>query len=322
MVSSYSGEGNGGTHMSRMSIDMSESVRGTAVAKEPHDLVDSLLVGAQVIPEDGSILQVSLRIPLLSMDKERELRWVAQEEYGSIVKHPILISLLRVNLDGKATRVASCIRRSGFTAYGREPDQNLGFLALLVEESRACDVGNVIRHCLERKVSGRAWMAGRGSNERTFENTKGPGALCMDDAVKCISIVILIRASRVLCVPFGNPLAVEVGELLNEVAVLEKNRSNLLVILRAVLSDYLIFLRVLDGNAMAICIGKIFSPRALRDCIRLEDKCMGELGGWVTYTDGGSTSSKSQRQENFLQSHNCFECDQKDAGNNTGDSIS
>ena len=43
-----------------------------------------------------------LRVPLLGVNEVRELRWVAEEEYGSVVEHPVKVALISLQLDSEA----------------------------------------------------------------------------------------------------------------------------------------------------------------------------------------------------------------------------
>jgi hypothetical protein len=101
--------------VSGVSVHVSIRVWSTTVAEEVHDLVNSFLVGGEVVPEHSSILQVGLGISLLGMDEERELGWVSEEEDGSVVVDPIPVTLLSVELDGETSWISCGIRGAFLT---------------------------------------------------------------------------------------------------------------------------------------------------------------------------------------------------------------
>ena len=74
-----------------------------------HDLVNCLLMRAEVVPKHCGILQVRLRIPFLRMDEKRELDRIPQEEHWSVVVYPILVSLICVELDRETSWIASSV---------------------------------------------------------------------------------------------------------------------------------------------------------------------------------------------------------------------
>jgi hypothetical protein len=57
-----------------------------------HDLVCRFLVGRQVIPEHRCILQIGLRVALLSVNEDGEFTGIPKKENGCIVEYPIPIS--------------------------------------------------------------------------------------------------------------------------------------------------------------------------------------------------------------------------------------
>ena len=68
------------------------------------------MVGRQVVPEHGSILEIGLRVALLGVDKDGEFGRVAEEEDGGIVEHPVPVALFGIEFDSEAARVASTVR--------------------------------------------------------------------------------------------------------------------------------------------------------------------------------------------------------------------
>lgn len=112
--------------VTRVTVHVAVRVRSAAVTEKVHQLVNSLLVSGQIVPEHGGILQVSLRIPLLGVNEDGELGRIPQEENRSIVEHPIPVSFIGIELDGEPTRIASTVDRTLFTSHGGETGKQLG----------------------------------------------------------------------------------------------------------------------------------------------------------------------------------------------------
>lgn len=125
-----------------VAVHVTVRVWSSAVGEEDHDLVDGLLVGGEVVPEHGGILQVGLRVALLGVDEEWELGWVAEEEDWGVVVDPIPVTFLSIELDGETAWVASGIWRSLLTTDSGEAGDGLGLLADLVEHVDDGDVGD------------------------------------------------------------------------------------------------------------------------------------------------------------------------------------
>ena len=64
---------------------------GTPIREELHDLVNALLVGREIIPEHGGVLEVGLGIPLLCVDKQGEVRRIPDEKHGGVVSHATIM---------------------------------------------------------------------------------------------------------------------------------------------------------------------------------------------------------------------------------------
>lgn len=71
--------------VTRVSVLKIVSLWNTTVSHEDHDLMNGFWVLRQVIPEHVVVLQVSLRITLLSVNEVWELGWVTKEEDWSVV---------------------------------------------------------------------------------------------------------------------------------------------------------------------------------------------------------------------------------------------
>lgn len=114
-------------------VHVAVRVWGAPVTEQVHHLVDGLVVGGQVVPEHGSILEVGLRVALLGVNEHGELGRVTQEENGGVVEHPVPVALLRIELDGESARVARAVGRSLLTTDGGEAGEHLGLLANVLE---------------------------------------------------------------------------------------------------------------------------------------------------------------------------------------------
>jgi len=95
--------------VTRISIHVPVGEWGTTVTEEGHDLVSSLPVCGEIIPEHCGILKVGLRVALLGVDEERELRRITDEEDRRVVKDPIPVALLSVIFDRETSRVSCSI---------------------------------------------------------------------------------------------------------------------------------------------------------------------------------------------------------------------
>ncbi len=71
-------------------------------------------------PEHVGILEIGLRVSLLSVDEVREFCGILDEEDWGVVEDPVPVALLGLELDGETTRVTSGIGRAGLSSYGRE----------------------------------------------------------------------------------------------------------------------------------------------------------------------------------------------------------
>ena len=87
---------------------------------------------------------MSLGVTLLSVDEMRELGRITDEEDGSVVEHPIEVTLLSPDLDSETTRVTSGISRSGLTTDSGEADSCTGLGANFFEEAGTGEVTDVV----------------------------------------------------------------------------------------------------------------------------------------------------------------------------------
>ena len=131
--------------MARISVHVSIGVWCTAIAEEVHDLVSSLLMRREVIPEHSCVFEVGLWVALLGVDEERELGRITDEEDRCVVENPIPVALLGIVLNRKASGVSSSIWRAFLTTDRGETSNAASFLANIEEHVNVCDIANVVR---------------------------------------------------------------------------------------------------------------------------------------------------------------------------------
>jgi hypothetical protein len=129
-----------------VAVQKTVAVRGASVREQEHDLVSGLRAQRDEVPEHVRVLQVCRRVPLLGVDEAGEQQWVPDEEYGCVVAHQIPHTLLGVELDGKAARVARRVRRAALAADGAEAHCQRRPLADLRKDVRLGVLGDVVRH--------------------------------------------------------------------------------------------------------------------------------------------------------------------------------
>lgn len=130
--------------MSRVSVHVSEGVWCTTVREQVHNLVNSLLVSGEVVPEHGGILQVGLWVSLLGVDEEGELGRIAKEEDRRVVVNPIPVALLGIELNGEASRISRSIWGTLLSTHSRETSDGGGLLANTSEHINRGDVANIV----------------------------------------------------------------------------------------------------------------------------------------------------------------------------------
>ena len=115
--------------------------------------------GSGAYPEHVSIFQVSLGVPLLSVNEVGELGRISNEENWGVVEDPIPISFVCPQLDRKATGIASGVSRSRFASHGGEANSGADLFANRTQQCLRCDVTEVMGY---------------------FEVTVGPSTFSMD----------------------------------------------------------------------------------------------------------------------------------------------
>ena len=144
---------------------------------------------AHEVEDPVRLLAEGHRVRLEGVDDVRELDRVADEEDRQVVADQVPVAVLGLELDGEAARVAGDLGRIAAADDGREADDDRRALALGLEQ-------------LGARV--------------------GRGRLVADRAVR-LEHAVRHEAARVDDA-LGDPLAVEVADLLEEVVVLERRR--------------------------------------------------------------------------------------------------
>ena len=168
-------------------VQVTEALRHAAVAHQPQHLVQRLRGQRPEVPHQGLVAEATAGIALLGVDEVRELDRIANEEDRRVVADHVVVAVLGVVLESEAARVAPRIGRALLAGDGGEAQEGVGLLADLAEEIRLRPPGHVVGD---------------------LEVAVGCGALGVDDALR-------------------NPLTVEVGHLLEHVAVLHQDRTAL-----------------------------------------------------------------------------------------------
>ena len=163
--------------------------RDRPVRHQPHDVVGRLGVERHEVPERVvrrlRLRDLAIRVRLDGVDDVGELDPVLDEEDRHVVADQIEVALVRVELDREAAHVTNRVGRAARARDGREPDEHRRLAILLGQEPG-----------LRRR--------GRGA-----VGPKHPvcrGATRVDD-------------------PLGDPLVVEVRDLLAEMEVLHQRRA-------------------------------------------------------------------------------------------------
>lgn len=166
-----------------IAVHVSVAVRCATITEQNGQLVQRLWTQGQKVPEHVSIAQIALWMSLLRVDEIGEFDGVTHEKDRSVVTDHVIVALLRVELDGKTARITSRIGTSLFSANGRKSRKNRSSLSNLVQEGGLGVASHVVGH---------------------FKVAVSTGALGMDDT-------------------FGDALAIKVGQLVNEMVVLEED---------------------------------------------------------------------------------------------------
>jgi len=138
------------------------------------------------VPDVVGLLNIGVRVALLRVDKIRKFQRIADEKDRRIVADQVVVAILGVELDRKAARVANGIGGALLSRHGRETNEYLGSFSNRGKEFGLGPPRHIGQH---------------------FEIPIGARALGVHDAL-------------------GNPLAIEVRELLDQVMILNQNRAS------------------------------------------------------------------------------------------------
>ena len=139
------------------------------------------------IPVVGCTAHAGAWVALDGVVEVGELQRVAEEEHGGVVTHEVPVALFGVELHGKATDIAFGIGRTALARHGGEAHEALGLLTHLAEDGGTGVLSDVVCH--------------------------GEGAIG--------ACALGVHAA------FGDHLAVEVGEFLNQPRVLHEDGATL-----------------------------------------------------------------------------------------------
>ncbi len=166
------------------SVHVAVAVRQTPVRHHDRHLVQGF---GQVRPEVPVVLRAAEVGPGVALDRMvqvRELQRVAEEEHRGVVADDVPVALIGVEAHSEAPDVTFGVGSASLPGHGREAHDHLGRLA---------DLGEHAGTAVPRDVAGHR------------EGAVGAGALGVH-------------------APFGDHLAVEVRELLEEPHILEQHR--------------------------------------------------------------------------------------------------
>lgn len=166
-------------------IQMSESLRSSTVGHEDSDLVKGLRSVGPEIELHVGIVGSLNRARLLRVDEVGELNGVLNEEDGGVVSDHVVVALLSVELNSEPTGISDGIRSTSLTSNSGETEEARSALTYFVEEVGLGKFRYIVRN---------------------FKVAVSSSSLSMDDSL-------------------GDSLSVEMSELVNEVEILEDNRS-------------------------------------------------------------------------------------------------
>lgn len=168
-----------------ISIHESVAIRSTSVREQDCDLMKSLW---GVLPEVENhiwISQVGCWVSLLAVNEIWELHGIINEEDWGVVSDHVVVALLSIELNSKATWVSHGIWSTSLTGHSGESQEERGLLADLIQEGSLGELSDILGD---------------------LENTVSTGSLGMDHTL-------------------WNSLPVEVGDLVDQVEVLKHDWS-------------------------------------------------------------------------------------------------
>jgi hypothetical protein len=169
-----------------VSIQVSVAIRSTTVREKNSDLVKSISGMCPEVPDHVGVTEVSLRISLLGMKKIGELDRVLNEEHRGVIANHIVVAFFSVELNSESSRVSNTVSRSSFASHCRESQEERSSLSDGIQELSLGKFSHIVSH---------------------FKIAMCTRALSVNDSL-------------------GDPFSVKLGELVNEVEILEEDRSS------------------------------------------------------------------------------------------------
>lgn len=80
--------------------------------------MDSLLVVDVEVPEHRRVRQVRLRVPLVGAIHRREFDRITNKESRNVIKNPIVVPLIGIELNRKSPDITHRIRSATLRTYG------------------------------------------------------------------------------------------------------------------------------------------------------------------------------------------------------------
>ncbi|MNN25317.1 hypothetical protein D3C81_1387870 [compost metagenome] len=109
--------------MASKAMHMTERGRNSAVRHENRNLMQRFRRQGPEIPYSVWILQMRLWMTFLRMNKVREFNSITDEEYRCVVANQIIVPFFGIEFHRKSSWIAYRIRRTQFTGYGGETDE-------------------------------------------------------------------------------------------------------------------------------------------------------------------------------------------------------
>ena len=132
--------------MGAVAVHVSEAIGRASIRVEDRRLVERLGAEGEEVPLGVRVLQMRGRVALLGVDEGGEEDRVADEEDRRVVAHHVPVALFRVELEGKASRVACRVRGARLPAHRAEPRRHIRLLAHALKEARPAEAGHIVRH--------------------------------------------------------------------------------------------------------------------------------------------------------------------------------
>src|SRR5579862_5026547 len=127
-------------------VHMPIARRNTTVGEENRDLVQRLGAEGPEVPLHVHVTEVRFWVPFLRVDEHLELVGIAHKEDGRVVPDEIPVPLVRIELERKPAYVALGVCRAALARDGRESREHGRRLADAREERGPAVARDVLRH--------------------------------------------------------------------------------------------------------------------------------------------------------------------------------